>query len=141
MTTLTAKLCVHRADDAIEFYRRALGARVVERYTVGDAVVFARIDIDGASLEIKDGDGIDPAIETVGTSPVLFTLDVDDARAIFDRMVSAGAVVRFDLDAQVYGMLQGRVVDPFGVNWIVSERTEDLSATEIQARTEGAFGN
>lgn len=140
MTRLTAKLSVRDADAAIAFYVRALGAACVERYTAGGAVVFSRLEWDGAALEIKDADGVDRAIEDIGDSPILFTLDVADAKTTFARMVDAGARVRFELDQQVYGMLQGRVVDPFGVNWIISQRTEQLTPQQIQARTQSAFG-
>lgn len=139
-TQLTAKLSVRNADEAIAFYERALAAACTERYTAGGAVVFSRIEFDGAALEIKDGDAVDPPIEDLGGSPILFTLSVDDAVAGFERMVDAGASVRFELDRQVYGMLQGRVVDPFGVNWIMSQRVEELTPEQIQARTSAEFG-
>lgn len=139
-TQLTAKLSVRDADEAIAFYERALGATCAERYTAGGAVVFCRIEFDGAALEIKDGDAADPPIEDLGGSPILFTLTVNDARAVFGRMVDAGAGVRFELDRQVYGMLQGRVMDPFGVNWIISQRVEGLTPEQIQERTTAEFG-
>ena len=111
------------------------------RYTAGGAVVFSRVDIDGCRLEIKDGDAADPSIEEIGASPVIFTLEVTDARATYDRLVEAGARVRFELDEQVYGLLQGRVVDPFGVHWIVTQRIEELTPEQVHERTEREFGH
>lgn len=140
MSTITAKLSVRDADRAIAFYEQALGARCIERYTAGGSVVVSRLAIGDSHLEVKDGDQVDPPIEELGASPVLFTLEVSDARAVFDRLVRHGAQVRFELDQQVYGMLQGRVVDPFGVHWIVSELVEDLSAQQIQERIDREFG-
>jgi PhnB protein len=127
--TVTPKLVVDGADAALDFYRRAFGAEPLVRHTGDDGkVVYAEFRVGGSVLSIKDADAHDYA------APGLFTLDVADAAAVWAALEKAGATVVFPLDDQSYGMRQGRVADPFGNQWIVSQQLEELSADEVQQR-------
>ena len=133
--TVTPKLVVDGADRAIEFYRRALGAEPLVRHTGPDGkVVYAEFRVGGSVLSIKDADQSDPA------ATGLFTLDVADAYAVGAALEQAGATVVFPIDDQSYGMRQGRLADPFGIQWIVSQQLEELSADEVQRRLESSTG-
>ncbi|WP_224387839.1 glyoxalase/bleomycin resistance/extradiol dioxygenase family protein [Pseudonocardia sp. ICBG1293] len=56
------RLVVADADAAIDFYRAAFGAQLVERHTDGSgAVVHALLRAGGAEWAVKDGDAADPA--------------------------------------------------------------------------------
>lgn len=133
--SVTPKLVVDGADRAIEFYRQALGAEQLVRYEGPDgAVVYAELRVGASLLSIKDADQHDPSAAAIGGSPVLFTLDVDDPDAVGAALERAGASVVFPIDDQPYGMRQGRFADPFGIQWIVSRTSEDLSADEVQQR-------
>lgn len=127
--TVTPKLVVDGADRALEFYRRAFGAEQVARYAGPDGkVVYAEFRVGASVLSIKDADQHDPA------AGALFTLEVADAHAVGAALERAGATVVFPVDDQPYGMRQGRLRDPFGIQWIVSQQTEDLSADLVQER-------
>lgn len=115
--TVTTKLVVDGADAAIDFYRKALGAEPGERHDgPGSTVVYAEFRVGGTVLSIKDADEHDAA------TTAILTLDVADADAVWAALEQAGATVVFPLDDQPYGMRQGRLRDPFGIQWIVSQQ-------------------
>lgn len=133
--TVTPKLVVDGADRALDFYRRALGAEPGARYAGPDGkVVYAEFRLGAGLLSIKDADAHDPA------AGALFTLEVADPDAVGAALEQAGATVVFPIGDQPYGMRQGRLRDPFGIQWIVSRQTEDLSADEVQRRLDADPG-
>ncbi|SDU80346.1 VOC family protein [Jiangella alkaliphila] len=133
--TVTPKLVVDGAERALDFYRRALGAEPGVRHAgPGGKVVYAEFRVGASTLSIKDADEYDPA------AGALFTLEVADADAVGAALERAGATVVFPTGDQPYGMRQGRLRDPFGIQWIVSQQTEDLSADEVQQRLESSAG-
>lgn len=119
--SLYPRLVVTDAARAIDFYVAALGAKEIERYTEpGGRIVHAAIEINGITVAVKDeGDG-DPAPTSLGGSPVILALDVDDADAVGDAMVSAGATVIYPIQDWDHGR-GGRVADPFGHLWMISQ--------------------
>jgi PhnB protein len=142
--SLLPRLVVSDPDSAAEFYRVALGAEVLARFTMPDGTVTnTDLAIGGASLsltsEVKDWGLVGPL--TTGGSPVLLKLTVADARDARDRMVEAGAEEVVPVEDRPYGRCEGRVRDPFGHLWIVSHVTEDLTDEEIRQRLRGAYGD
>jgi PhnB protein len=124
ITTVTPRLVVHDAAAAIDFYARALGAAEEERHEHDGKVVHALVLIDDQPIALKDADDVDPSPRSLGGSPVILSVDVPDARAVADRMIEAGARVVFAVDDHGYGYLDGRVEDPFGHLWLLSQRLE-----------------
>jgi PhnB protein len=143
MPTIIPGLVVKDAARAIEFYVKALGAKETSRFVdnkLGPGfVVHADLELPGGTrLSVRDENvewgNASPA--TLGGSPVALELDVADADAAWRRLVDAGAEVLFPLTLQFYGIKQGRVRDPFGHLWIVSQVVEKLSNAEIQRRVD-----
>ncbi len=134
-TTLMPRLVIAGADEAIEFYGHAFGAELLNRYTGPDgSVVHAELRIGRTQLSLKDEDDTDRSAPTLGGSAVMFTLDVDDAHAVSAAMQQAGATVVFAVHDSTYGYRQGRLADPFGFQWILSESVEELTQSETQDR-------
>jgi PhnB protein len=125
MSDLYARLVVIGAALAIDFYTKAFGAKEINRYT-DDAtgrVVHAELELAGVTLAVKDeGDG-DPAPPTLGGTPVVMALYVDDADAVGRRMEQHGATVVFPIEDQPYGERGGRLADPFGHHWMIAQRS------------------
>ncbi|MCF2533347.1 VOC family protein [Yinghuangia soli] len=135
-----ARLVVSDGPRAIDFYRAALGAEEVERYTDPDGkIVHAMITVGGTPIAVKDEDDADPAPTTLGGSPVVIALDVEDADAVADALLSNGATVVYPVADQPYGQRGGRVADPFGHLWMISQDIEALTPEEIQERTTAMF--
>jgi uncharacterized glyoxalase superfamily protein PhnB len=125
---------------AIDFYRTALGAEEIERYTdPGGKIVHAMLRIGGAVIAVKDADESDPAPDSLGGSPVIMALDVSDADAVAEAMLRGGATVVYPVADQHYGQRGGRLADPFGHLWMISQTIEDLTPEQIQERTDASF--
>ena len=138
---IEARLIVKDAARAIEFYEKALGAKCVERFAdpnLDDLVVHAKLQVGSASFtlagEHKEWNNLSP--QALGGSATLLTLEVEDADATGKRMVDAGAEVVVTIADQFYGKREGRLRDPFGHLWIISQHLEDLSPDEIQRRVD-----
>lgn len=129
---LRPKLCVENADAALAFYRDVLQARLAARYTVGQSVVFAQLELpSGDVLQVKDADQHDPAPPT-GGGGVLLDIECEDPDAVAEAAVSRGARMVFEVTDQPYGARQGRFLDPFGHQWIVGSPLT-LDPEEVQA--------
>jgi uncharacterized glyoxalase superfamily protein PhnB len=124
MSDLYARLVVIGAAQAIDFYTKAFGAKEISRYTDESSgrIVHAELEVAGVTVAVKDeGDG-DPAPPTLGGSPVVMALYVDDADAVGRRMEENGATVVFPIEDQPYGERGGRLADPFGHLWMIAQR-------------------
>jgi PhnB protein len=143
MTTVSrvyARLVVSDGPGAIDFYVGAFGAKELARYTGPDGkIVHAELDIGGTMVALKDEDDGDPSPTTLGGSPVIMALDVDDADAVGEAMQRLGATVVHPIQDWPYGERGGRLADPYGHLWMISQQIEQLTPEEIQQRTDGMF--
>jgi uncharacterized glyoxalase superfamily protein PhnB len=136
-------LIVQGAAKAIDFYKDVFGAKELARFSdakLGGLVVHAELAIGDTKLTLteENREWHNDAPPSLGGSPVPLTLEVDDARAVAAKMQRAGAKVIFPIEDQFYGARQGRLVDPFGHVWILSQQLEDLSNEEIQRRVDAS---
>ncbi len=123
-----------RCEEAIEFYRKALGAEVemMMRFKdspepmppgavapgFGDKVMHASLRIGGALLMASDGMGAGE-LAFQGFS---LSIDAPDTASV-DRMFNAlaeGGVVKMPLGKTFWSPHFGMVADRFGVGWMVS---------------------
>ena len=132
------RLVVDDADAAIAFYVSALGATEVMRFAEASGrIVQAEIQIGHDRIAITEHDGECNLSPThLGGSPLLLTITVDDADAVGEAMLAAGASVVIPIDDRFYGRREGRLEDPAGHLWIISQLLEDLSDDEITRRLE-----
>jgi PhnB protein len=136
--TATARLRIKNAGAAIEFYKKAFGAREIMRFEVRGQIAHAEIEI-GSSVIMLGEEAPEygfPGPQTLGGSPVGMQLDVDDADAFVARAVAAGARLVVPVTDQFYGMRSGSVADPFGYTWSVSTPKEALTVEEMHRRLE-----
>jgi PhnB protein len=56
-----------------------------------------------------------------------------DVDSVWERAVKAGATVIYPLEDQFYGDRAGRLRDPFGHQWILSQRITDFSPQDVAA--------
>jgi len=135
--SVTPYLSIRGAAAAIEFYRKAFGAREVMRIAQPDGRIgHAEIALGDSRVMLADEfpemDFRAPA--ATGGSPVHLHLYVEDVDAVVDRAVAAGATVIRPVQDQFYGDRTGTVSDPYGHVWHVATHREDLSAAEIERR-------
>ena len=133
----TPYLCCKDAARAIEFYKKAFGATEAIRLSEpGGRIGHAEIRIGDAPIMLSDEypemDVRSP--ESLGGSPVLIHLYVDDVDALASQAVAAGAKLLRPVADQFYGDRSGALTDPFGHRWMIATRKEDASAAEMQKR-------
>lgn len=135
---LSPYIAVRDADAAIAFYARAFGAEELFRLVdpVSGKIGHAEILIQGClvmiSDEYPDFGALSP--DSIGGSAVKFHLDVSDADLAVQTAEAAGATILRKLELQFHGCRQALVADPFGYSWFVSEKVEEVSPAEMQAR-------
>jgi PhnB protein len=78
--------------------------------------------------------------KTVGGSPVIVSVYVEDVDAVFERAVEAGATVVRAVETQFYGDRTGQFEDPFGHQWSVATHLEDVPPDEMERRAAQAMG-
>ena len=121
--TVTPRMFVRGAGAAIEFYQKAFGAIESGRAADPSGKIFnADIRIGDSTISLADESpefgNYSPL--SLGGSTMIITLNVEDADALWNQAVSAGAKIVFPIADQFYGLRQGRLEDPFGHLWIIS---------------------
>ena len=135
---LTPHLFVRDADGAVAFYRSAFGAAELLRTRLPDGrVLFVELAMgDGRLLLSEETPSLNAlAPPTVGGSPVLLLLEVDDPDAAAARAVAAGAEIEMPVQEMFFGERYGVVRDPFGHRWALSTAREQLTPDDIARRT------
>ena len=140
---IVAHIVVQGAERAAAFYAEAFGAQEVSRIPVPDGrLMSVQLRIGGGLLHLADEFaemGV-LAPPTLGGTPVVLALEVNDADAAFARAVAAGAQVRQPLADMFWGDRHGQLDDPFGHRWNISQHLLDVPQDEIVAAAARVFG-
>ena len=139
---ITPYLTVKNAGEAIEFYKRAFGARERVRMAGPDGkVAHAELQIADSIImlgeECSEHGNVSP--QTLEGSPVGLALYVENVDDAFERAVSAGASVKELVGDKFWGDRSGSLADPFGHNWMLLTHVEDVSPQEMKKRMAEAF--
>jgi len=138
--TITPQLTLDNAAQAIDWYKKALGAEEVSRNVGPDGkIMHAEIRVGDSRVMVNDAVMGGKGPKAIGGSPASLWLYVDDCDALFNRAVSAGAQVKMPMDNQFWGDRCGAVTDPHGYSWSIATRKEDLTQQEMQKRGEEFF--
>jgi PhnB protein len=124
---------------AIEFYKRALGAKEILRFQVGEDIPHAELRIGDSSINITGEwpEGGRFSAETLGNSPVWMTIQVPDVDAFTEHAVAEGMKLVSGPANQFYGHRDARLQDPFGYIWAIFTVTEEMSVEEMHRRMKG----
>jgi PhnB protein len=137
--TITPQLTLDNAAQAIDWYKKALGAEEIGRSVGPDGkIMHAEIKIGDSRIMLNDvmmGKG--PG--AFGGSPASLWLYVPDSDALYQRAVNAGAKVEMQIADQFWGDRGGAVKDPAGYTWWIATRKEDLTPEEMKQRAENFF--
>jgi PhnB protein len=130
-------LCVKDAARAIDFYGRAFGAREKFRLTEPSGRIgHAEIEFGEVILMLSDEFpeyGIH-APQPGAATPFSIHLHVDDADAMIESAVAAGATLERKPQDEFYGERSGVVRCPFGHRWLIGHHLEDVTPEEMQRR-------
>ena len=141
---VTPRLIVRDGSAAIEFYRRAFGAKEIgDRFNgPGGELIHAEIQIGDSVVMITEhaGDGPVASPDHVGqVVTCVMSVYWGDVDVAWERAVAAGAEVIYPLADQFYGERGGRLRDPFGQQWMMSQHIEDVSPDEMIRRASAFF--
>jgi len=140
--TVTPNLVCREADRAIEFYKKVFGATEKSRVTTPNGkIAHAELNI-GDSLIFLNDVLMQPAGQPSGqsgSSPIHLYLYVEDADAVFKRATDAGAHVDMPLQNMFWGDRYGSITDPFGQQWGIASRIEEVSSEELRRRSDAMF--
>jgi len=119
-----------RADEAIEFYKKALGAKVemLMRFKEapdqsmispgsGEKVMHAALKIGDATMLMSDGHNTGKQTFQ-GISLTLYAKDAAEAGKLFGALAEGGEV-RMPLAKTFFSPSFGMLADKFGVGWMV----------------------
>src|ERR1700682_3136345 len=139
--TVTPYLIVNDGARAIQFYKKAFGAKELMRMAAPDGKIgHAEIKIGDSPIMLADENPKMGARspQSLGGSPVSILLYVADVDAVFNQAVAAGGKVDRPVGEQVYGDRTGGLTDPFGHVWYISTHKEDVSPDEMKKRAAAA---
>lgn len=140
--SVTPTLTVRNAAQAIEFYKKALGATERGRMESPDGTI--------AHAEIRIGDSIiflgdenpnmgNQSPQSLGGSTGGLFVYVEDVDSAFQRAIDAGGKVSMPVSDMFWGDRYGRFTDPFGHTWALGTHKEDLSPQEMEKRSKEFF--
>lgn len=137
--TVTPQLTLDNAAQAIEWYKKGLGAEEKGRAIGPDGkIMHAELRIGDSLVMLNDAMMGGKGPKAIGGSPASLWIYVKDCDALFNRAVAAGAQVARGpmgtMQDQFWGDRSGTFTDPHGYTWTIATRKEDLTPEEIQQR-------
>ena len=138
---VTPYIIVDEPARALEFYEKALGAKIINKMELSPGEI--------VHAEFKVGDSI---IMMAGNSPemhlqpqrgefrsVSFMVYVPDVDKAAERALAAGMKMMKEVRDQFYGDRTGTFEDPFGHVWTLGTHIEDVSPEELKRRAERVY--
>lgn len=141
MRTVTPYLVIAGAAEALEFYKKAFGAKELTRQEMPDGkLMHASMKIGDSIVMMSDEF---PGSETraptnVGATTVVLHVYTKDVDKLWAQALAAGAKVTMPLDNMFWGERYGQLEDTFGHRWTVSMRIP-MSREEREAKRRAAM--
>jgi PhnB protein len=128
-STVMPWIISHDTATLLEFLKQAFGAQELSRLSHADGTI--------THAEVRIGNSIVGAFDTREgwpQTPCFLRLYVEDADAVYQQALAAGAVSVTEMTSLVWGERGGRVRDPLGNIWWIQSRVEQVSQEEIAQR-------
>jgi len=141
--TVTPYLTVNDGAGALEFYKRAFGARETERMPgPGGKLMHAELRIGDSVVMLSDefpGMSTCKAPKSLGGTTGSIFLYLPDVDPAFRKAVDAGCKVLMPLTNMFWGDRFGKLEDPFGNQWTMATHVEDVTPDEMRRRAADAM--
>ena len=140
--SLNAYATIRNCNRAIDFYKKAFGATEKERLLTPDGLIaHASLEIEGSLFMMSDENSMmgNKSPESLGGSPVTFSLYVRDVDKAFKKALEAGGKVVMPVDDMFYGDRTGTLDDPFGYRWMIATHKRDVSQEDMQRLSNQMF--
>jgi PhnB protein len=134
---VTAYLSVQNAAQALDFYKRAFGAKELVRMPMPDGKVgHAEIQVGDSHVMLADEmpnmGFLSP--QSRGGTTVQLHLYVGDVDATVEKAVGAGGKLTRPIEDKFYGDRAGTIEDPYGHVWYIATHKEDVPPKEMKRR-------
>jgi PhnB protein len=136
---LTPCLVVDDGPAALDFYARAFGASVRRKLVMDGKLMHSELQLGDSLFCVNEPFPESRAPEPGEANPVSMLIYTEDADALQERAVAAGATLINPVADQFHGDRAGSLRDPFGHRWMLATHTEDMSEAEMQRRMEEAM--
>ena len=135
--SVTPHLILDDAASTLDWYKKAFGP--------DGKVMHAELKIGNSVFYANDAMGGGRSAKQLGGSPIGLWIYTEDADALYNRAVAAGAQVApgpmGQMQDQFWGDRCGTVIDTAGYNWTIATRKEDFTPEEMKQRAEEFFKN
>ena len=140
---LSAHIVVPDADTAAAWYAAAFGAEEVTRVPLpGGKAMTVGLRIGESDLhvasEFPEAAILSPG--SIGGTATVLQITTDDAAALWQSALAAGAQVHHPLADQFWGERHGQLEDPFGHRWNIAQRVREVPHDEVVAAAAAVFG-
>ncbi|SDT34140.1 PhnB protein [Pseudomonas granadensis] len=129
--SITPYLGIHKAAEAIDFYKKAFGATEVMRLAMPDGSIgHAELRIGDSAIMLGspcDQGPLSNPEQAVSVGLHLYVADVDRS---FKQALDAGATSVSEVQDQFYGDRSGTLKDPYGHLWFLATHKEDLTESK-----------
>lgn len=143
MRTVTPYLAIAGAAQALDFYKRAFGAKELSRSPMPDGkLMHAEMKIGDTRIMMSDEfpGSLIRAPANAGTTTVMLHVYTKDVDKLWAQALAAGAKVAMPLDNMFWGERYGQLQDPFGHLWTVSMRIP-MTAAEREAKRQASMAS
>ena len=140
--TITPHLVCAGAAEALAFYQKAFGGVEVGRMPgPGGKIMHSEMRIGDSRIMVVDefpDYGSNGPLALKG-SPVVIHMYVQDADAVWEKALAAGAKPIMPLADMFWGDRYGQLEDPFGHRWAIATHQRDMSMQEIEQAMQQAM--
>lgn len=143
-STVNPYIAVEDAAKAIEFYKRAFGAKERSRMPgPGGTIGHAELEIGDSVIMLSDPfpQSRVKSPKKLGGTTIGLMVYVEDVDEVVQQAVDAGAAITMPIENQFWGDRFGQVEDPFGHNWQIATHVEDVAPEEMAKRAEEAMAS
>lgn len=146
--SVTPSLVFRGAKEAIEFYKKAFGAKVTFQHDRPDGkIMHATIKIGDSILMLADEcppheghkESCVRSPADLGGTSISMYLYVKNVDAVFDKAVENGATVSMPVADMFWGDRMGVIKDPFGHFWAIATHTKNPTPKELEAAMKSFF--
>ena len=121
--TVTPYLAINGAAQAIEWYKRAFGAKELMREAGPDGkLIHARLRIGDSVVMMSDvfPGAMHKDPRELGAASITLHVYSNNVDTLWQKAVEAGAKVDMQLNDMFWGERYGQLTDPFGHSWSLS---------------------
>lgn len=143
--TLTPSFTFKDSQKAIDFYKNAFGAEVLDLFPNlnGKGIMHATLKIGNSLIMLGDemtgNENCPKSAETLGGSPISLYVYVPNVDEAFEKALAAGGKTTMPVGEMFWGDRAGSLRDPFGYSWMIATHKKDLTSEEIRKNAEAFF--